>query len=128
MKTSWDSAPMPAADVLEYASGLGGSHPLLLLDLLTERPIEIGGEKLDIVGTAALLGVPTSGRHVRDVLQCLETLRWVDGALDPSQRRQVRAHVAQFYLRRKLDRVERGVAKARRLSRSVSPRRLDVSR
>lgn len=84
--------------------------------------------ELDIVGTAALLGVPKSGRHVRDVLQCLETLRWVDGALDPSQRRQVRAHVAQFYLRRKLDRVERGVAKARRLSRSVSPRRLDVSR
>ena len=59
-----------------------------------------------------LLGVPGWHRHAMDVMQCRELLDWIaSSSLDPQQRRRARAEVRLMYIRRKLQKVERGVAK-----------------
>lgn len=67
-------------------------------------------------GLVGLLDVPAWHWHVRAMSQCRELSYWIaQSSLEPAQRRRARVEVGRMYVRRKQDRIQRGLTKARDL-------------
>jgi hypothetical protein len=80
-------------------------------------------------GLVTLLGVPPWHRHVVDLLQWRDLLAWIDSStLDPGQRRRLHAEARRMYMRRKKNKVRRGIQKVPRLIGALTPVTAGTSR